>query len=178
VSFAADDCPFLAGAVAYQIFFALIPLLALLVGVLAFAYGPDRAENDLVQILRDIYPSATSQEARIAHQLVQGRALSLSIGVIGTIFSTMAIHGALDRALAMVLGREGRRSFVRGHLEAAGFVAALAVLALVSFGLSFGTAALSDALVGAGFGGIVWVAVRFLSPLAGLAIVSWSCSAR
>ncbi|TMC46793.1 MAG: YihY/virulence factor BrkB family protein [Chloroflexi bacterium] len=170
VSFAADDCPFLAGAVAYQIFFALIPLLALLVGVLAFAYGPDRAENDLVQILRDIYPSATSQEARIAHQLVQGRALSLSIGVIGTIFSTMAIHGALDRALAMVLGREGRRSFVRGHLEAAGFVAALAVLALVSFGLSFGTAALSDALVGAGFGGIVWVAVRFLSPLAGLAV--------
>ena len=170
MSFAADDCPFLAGAVAYQIFFALIPLLALLVGVLAFAYGPDRAENDLVQILRDIYPSATSQEARIAHQLVQGRALSLSIGVIGTIFSTMAIHGALDRALAMVLGREGRRSFVRGHLEAAGFVAALAVLALVSFGLSFGTAALSDALVGAGFGGIVWVAVRFLSPLAGLAV--------
>ena len=170
MSFAADDCPFLAGAVAYQIFFALIPLLALLVGVLAFAYGPDRAENDLVQILRDIYPSATSQEARIAHQLVQGRALSLSIGVIGTIFSTMAIHGALDRALAMVLGREGRRSFVRGHLEAAGFVAALAVLALVSFGLSFGTAALSDALVGAGFGGIVWVAVRFVSPLAGLAV--------
>src|SRR5256714_6667121 len=169
-SFAEDDCPFYAGAVAYQIFFALIPLLALLVGVLAFAYGPDRAENDLVQILRDIYPSATSQEARIAHQLVQGRALSLSIGVIGTIFSTMAIHGALDRALAMVLGREGRRSFVRGHLEAAGFVAALAVLALVSFGLSFGTAALSDALVGAGFGGIVWVAVRFLSPLAGLAV--------
>src|SRR5437899_1350581 len=35
VSFAADDCPFLAGAVAYQIFFALIPLLALLVGILA-----------------------------------------------------------------------------------------------------------------------------------------------
>jgi membrane protein len=94
----------------------------------------------------------------------------LSIGVIGTIFSTMAIHGSLDRALAMVLGREGRRSFVRGHLEAAGFVAALAVLALVSFGLSFGTAAVSDALVGAGFGGIVWVGVRLLSPLAGLAI--------
>jgi membrane protein len=169
-SFAEDDCPFFAGAVAYQIFFALIPLLALIVGVLAFAYGPDRAEQNLIEILRDVYPSATSQETRIAHELVQGRALSLSIGVIGTLFSTMAIHGALDRALAMVLGREGRRSFVRGHLEAAGFVAVIAVLALVSFGLSFGTAALSDALVEAGFGGVVWVAVRLLSPLAGLAI--------
>jgi membrane protein len=168
VSFADDDCPFLAGAVAYQIFFALIPLLALLVGVLAFVYGPDRAERDLVEILRDVYPSATAQETRIAHELVQGRALSLSIGVIGTIFSTMAIHGALDRALAEVLGREGRRSFVRGHLEAAGFVAVLAVLALVSFGLSFGTAAVSDALVGAG--GVVSVALQLLSPFAGLAL--------
>jgi membrane protein len=170
LSFSEDDCGFFAGAVAYQIFFALIPLLALLVGVLAFAYGPDRAERDLIDILREVYPSATSQETRIAHELVQGRALSLSVGVIGTVFSTMAIHGALDRALAMILGREGRRSFVRGHLEAAGFVAVLAVLALVSFGLSFGTAAVSDVLVGAGFGGVVWVAVRLLSPLAGLAV--------
>ncbi len=169
-SFAEDDCPFYAGAVAYQIFFALIPLLALLVGVLAFAFGPERAEQNLIDILRDIYPSATQQETRIAHELVQGRALSLSIGVVGTLFSTMAIHGSLDRALAMVLGREGRRSFVRGHVEAAAFVAALAVLALVSFGLSFGTAAISDILVGAGFGGVVWVGVRLLSPLAGLAI--------
>jgi membrane protein len=99
---------------------------------------------------------------------VQGRALSLSIGVVGTVFSTMAIHGSLDRALAAVLGKEGRRSFVRGHLAAAGFVATLAVLALFSFGLSFGTAAVSDALIGAGFGGLVWVGVRLLSPLAGL----------
>jgi membrane protein len=170
VSFADDDCPFLAGAVAYQIFFALIPLLALLVGILAFVYGPDRAERDLVQIIRDIYPSATSQETRIAHELVQGRALSLSVGVIGTLFSTMAIHGALDRALAPILGREGRRTFVRGHLEAAGFVAALAVVAIASFGLSFGTAAASDVLVSAGFGGLVTVAVQVLSPFAGLAI--------
>jgi membrane protein len=101
---------------------------------------------------------------------VQGRALSLSIGVVGTLLSTMAIHGALDRALAVVLGREGRRSFVRGHLEAAGFVAALAVLALVSFGLSFGAAAASDALAAAGFGGVLSVAVQVTSPLAGLAI--------
>ena len=170
MGFADDDCPFLAGAVAYQIFFALIPLLALLVGVLAFVYGPDRAERDLIEILRDIYPSATSQETRIAHELVQGRALSLSIGVIGTVFSTMAIHSSLDRAFALVFGREGRRSFIRGHLEAAGFVAVLAVLALVSFGLSFGTAAASDALVSAGFGAVVSIALQILSPLVGLAI--------
>ena len=82
----------------------------------------------------------------------------------------MAIHGSLDLALAAILGREGRRTFVRGNLEAAGFVAALGLLALASFGLSFGTAAVSDFLVGAGFGGVVGVALRILSPLAGLLI--------
>jgi membrane protein len=169
-SFAEDECGFLAGAIAYQIFFALIPLLALFVGILAFVYGPDRAERDLVQILREVYPSATSQETRIAHDLVEGRGLSLSIGVIGTLFSTMAIHGSLDRALALILGREGRRTFVRGHLEAAGFVAVLVVLAIASFGLSFGTAAASDALVAAGFDGVVSVVLQIFSPLAGLVV--------
>jgi membrane protein len=169
-SFADDECTFLAGAVAYQIFFALIPLLALLVGVLAFAYGADQAERELVQILRQIYPSATAQETRIAHELVQGRALSLSLGVIGTLFSTMAIHGSLESALAAVLGREGRRAFLRGRLEAAGFVGALAVLALVSFGLSFGVAAVSDLLGQVGLGAVLSVAIAVVSPLVGLAI--------
>lgn len=168
MAFVSDDCPFLAGAVAYQIFFALIPLLALIVGILAFVFGPDRAQRDLVQMLRDLYPSATAQETRIAREVVQGRGLSLSVGLVGTVLSTMAIYGSLDRAFASVFRQETRRTFIRGHLEAAGFVAALAVVALASFGLSFGTAALSDALVNAGFGGLVWVGVRLVSPLAGL----------
>jgi membrane protein len=36
--------------------------------------------------------------------------------------------------------------------------------------LSFGTAAASDALVAAGFGGVVSVALQFFSPLVGLAV--------
>lgn len=167
-SFFEDDCPFLAGAVAYQIFFGLIPLLALIVGVLGFIYGPDRAQREIVQLVREIYPSATAQETRIARELVQGRALSLGFGVIGTVLSATAIRNSLELALAAVLGREGRRAFLRGHLEGAGFLAALAALAVTSFGLSYGVAALSGALVEAGFGGFVSVTLPLLSPLAGL----------
>ncbi len=167
-SFFEDDCPFLAGAVAYQIFFGLIPLLALIVGVLGFIYGPDRAQREIVQLIREIYPSATAQETRIARELVQGRALSLGFGVVGTVLSATAIRNSLEIALAAVLGREGRRTFVRGHLEGAGFLAALAALAVTSFGLSFGVAALSGALVEAGFGGFVTATLPLLSPLAGL----------
>jgi membrane protein len=149
-------------------FFGLIPLLALLVGVLGFIYGPERAEREIVQIIREAYPSATAQETRIARELVQGRAISLGFGIIGTILSATGVRNSLELALAAVLGREGRRTFLRGHLEGAGFLAALAALAVTSFGLSYGVAALSGAMVQAGFGGVVSLALPLLSPLAGL----------
>jgi membrane protein len=156
--------------VAYQIFFGLIPLLALIVGVLGFVYGPDRAQREIVQMIRAVYPSATAQEARIARELVDGRAVSLSIGVIGTAFSALAIHGSLESALAAVLGREGRRTFIRGRLEAVAFISALVLLAALSFGLSYGVAALSGVLASAGYGAAVRVSLQILSPLLGLAI--------
>ncbi|TME28087.1 MAG: YihY/virulence factor BrkB family protein [Chloroflexi bacterium] len=126
-SFGADECPFLAAAVAYQLFFALIPLLALVVGVLAFVYGPDQAQREIVEMIRTIYPSATAQETRIARELVQGRALSLGLGAVGTVFSATAIYGSLETALAAVLGREGRRGFIRDKAQAAGVRLALQV---------------------------------------------------
>ena len=169
-SFGADECPFLAAAVAYQLFFALIPLLALVVGVLAFVYGPDQAQREIVQMIRTIYPSATAQETRIARELVQGRALSLGLGAVGTVFSATAIYGSLETALAAVLGREGRRGFIRDKAQAAGFIGALALLAIVSFGLSYGFAALSGTLEAQGFGVLTRAAVAVLSPIAGLAV--------
>jgi membrane protein len=165
-----DECPFLAAAVAYQLFFALIPLLALLVGALAFVYGADGAEREIVEIIRAIYPSASAQETRIARELVQGRALSLGLGVVGTVFSATAIYGSLETALAAVLGREGRRSFIRDKAQAAGFIGGLALLAIVSFGLSYGFAALSGTLEAQGFGTFTSAAVAVLSPIAGLAV--------
>ena len=169
-SFLDDDCLFYAGAVAYQIFFAFIPLLALIVGILAFVYGPDRAQREIVQMIREIYPSATAQEVRIARELVQGRALSLGLGAVGTVLSAAAIHGSLDLALAAALGKEGRRTFVRRNAAAAAFIAAVALLAVVSFGLSYGVAALSGALAEAGFGTFTRAALQVLTPLVGLGI--------
>ncbi len=99
---------------------------------------------------------------------MQGRAVSLGFGIVGTLLSATAVRNSLELALAVVLGREGRRTFLRGHLEGAGFLAALAALAITSFGLSYGVAALSGALVQAGFGGAVSLVLPFLSPLAGL----------
>jgi len=171
-SFSADECPFLAGGVAYQLFFALIPLLALVVGVLAFVYGPERAQRELSELLRNVYPSATAQEVRIARELVDGRAISLGIGVVGTILGASAVHSAVDLALAVVLAGGRKRSFVRGHLEAFAFVGALALVAVASFAFSYGAQAVQDALIEAGYGGGLRLGIAIFSPLAGL-VAGW-----
>jgi membrane protein len=164
-----DDCLFLAGGVAYQLFFALIPLLALVVGVLGFVYGTEQAQNELADLLRQIYPSASQQEVRIARQLVDGRALSLGIGVVGTIFATSAVFSSIDSAMAAVLKAGRKRGFVRGYAASFGLVAGIALLAVASFALSYGAQAAQGALTSAGFGQTSRTVVAVVSPFLGLA---------
>jgi membrane protein len=132
-------------------------------------YGPERAQRELIELLRSAYPSATAQEVRIARDLVDGRAVSLGLGVVGTIIGASAVHGSIDLAIAVILAGGRKRSFVRGHLEALAFVGGLAVVAVVSFALSYGAQAAQGAFEAAGFGGGVRLAIAVSSPLFGLA---------
>ena len=70
-------------------------------------------------------------------ELVEGRGISLGVGIVGTVLATGAIHGSIDKALAPILGTRGKRGFVRGYLEAFAFAGALIVLAIISLAVSF-----------------------------------------
>lgn len=168
-SFLDDDCPFLAGALAYQIFFALVPLLALAVGILGFVYGDESSSRQVARLLREIYPSATNDEVGIVRQIVAGRAVSLGIGLVGTLLGATAIFGSLDSALAAVLGRENRRSFARGHLAGLGFIAAVMIVAVLSFALSYGATVAEDLLRGAGIARETRTLVAVLGSVVGIA---------
>jgi membrane protein len=170
--FLADDGPFLAGAIAYQIFFALIPLLALVIGIFGFVYGTQQAEAELTQIVRGLLPAATGQETKLVGQLVQGRSLSLGIGLVGTLLTVTAILGSIDTAISHVLGREGRRAFVRERLNSLAFVMLVLVIAIASFAVSFGVQAASSALADSGLRG-VHLLFELISPLIGLAFGLW-----
>ena len=130
-------------------------------------YGADRAEREFVQLLRSIYPSANAQETRIAREIVGGRAISLGVGLIGTVLAAGAVFGAVDTAIARLLPGP-KRSFVRGRVEGFAFVAAIALLAIISFGFSYGAQAAQGALAGAGFGPASRLLIAVGSPLVGL----------
>jgi uncharacterized BrkB/YihY/UPF0761 family membrane protein len=87
--FETDQCAFLAGAVAYQLFFAIVPLLALTIGVLGFVYGSDRANRELAVVLYQIYPVLSSEE------LVIGEAAKLLFGIYAQALGAFAAYGSL-----------------------------------------------------------------------------------
>ena len=135
-------------------------------------YGRDGAQREVIQILRDVYPSATTQEVRIARDLVDGRAVSLGVGLVGTVLAAGAIFGAIDTAMAFVLGTTRRRSFIRGRFEGLAFIAAITILAVVSFALSYGAQAAQGALVSAGLPRLGRLLIGVGSPLLGL-VAGW-----
>jgi membrane protein len=132
-------------------------------------FGDEGSSRQLAQLIREIYPSATQQELHIVRELIQGRALSLGLGLVGTLFSASAIYGSLDSALAHVLGPDRRRTFVRGYATALGFVGAILLIAVVSFAMSYGATAAQGLLRSLGLGAAGRTAVGLLGPLVGVA---------
>lgn len=164
-AFGEDECGFLAGALAYQFFFAIVPVLAIAIGLLGFVYGSERATEEFSSVVRMLYPFASGEETTIIRQLAEGRAVALGLGVLGTLLSVTAIYGSLDTALASVLGRKGARSFVRGKLEALAFSVGLLLLAITSFAISYGVQAVQGLLKAAGLEGGTRLTLQLLSPL-------------
>jgi uncharacterized BrkB/YihY/UPF0761 family membrane protein len=96
------------------------------------------------------------------NQRVEGRGVSLSVGVIGTVLATGAIHGSIDKAIAVILGVGRKRGFVRGNVEAFAFAGILVILAIVSLAVSF-TAGPFAALLGLAVGYVpFFVIYRFI----------------
>lgn len=163
-----DGILFLAGGVAYQMFFSLIPIVALMVGVLGFVYGSEQAQRELAQIIRGIYPSATLQEVRIARELADARGVSLGLGLVGTLLGAAAVFSSVDSAIRFVLGSGRKRGFMRGHFEGFALVGAVLVVALLSVALSVGAEAAQVALTAAGYGPGTRLLIAIASPLVGL----------
>ena len=119
-----------------------------MIGALGFVFGSARAEQELAAVMRQVYPAVTGQETQLVRQLVDGRAVSFGVGLVGTLLAATAILGSLDTAISHVLGQDGKRRFVRDRLNGLGFISLLLALAIISFALSYGVQAAAGVLAG------------------------------
>ncbi|OLC56429.1 MAG: hypothetical protein AUH85_06350 [Chloroflexi bacterium 13_1_40CM_4_68_4] len=163
-AFRDDDCAFMAAAVAYQIFFSLLPLLLLMVGVIALFVSSEELRVEVVSLLRGVYPGLADR--RLVDELVNSRGLTLGVGLVGTLWSVTTIYAALDRALFGVLGGN-RRSFIRGRLQGLLLAVLLTALAVLSFALSFLVQAFTGWLHSVGIAPAPRIALELLGPLTG-----------
>jgi membrane protein len=141
-------------------------MLVLVVGVLGFIYGTERAQEEFTQLVASLLPVTGAQEARIARELVSGRAISLGIGLIGTLVGATAIFGAVETAIGRIIPG-AKRSFVRGRVEGLIFVAGLILLAVASFAFSYGAQAAEGVLKGVLTAAASRFVVALLSQLLG-----------
>lgn len=156
----------MASALAFQIFFSLLPFFLLLVGVLGMFLSSQQLRGELIVLLRDIYPGLSDR--RLVDELVASGGLTLGVGLVGTVWSVTTIHGSLDRALRAVLGGT-QRTFVRNRVQGLLFGVLLMLLALVSFASSFVVQALAGWMQQNGLAASQRLALELLSPVGGAA---------
>jgi membrane protein len=132
--------------------------------VLALFLQTEQLRADVVSLLRGVYPGLADR--RLIDELVASRALTLGVGIVGTLWSVTAIYGTLDQALFGVLGG-GRRTFVRSRLLGLGLAILLIALGLASFALSFLVQALAGWLRDVGIAPTQRVAFELLGPATG-----------
>jgi membrane protein len=94
----------------------------------------------------------------------------LGLGAVGTVVTALGFYGALETAFAIILGRAGRRAFVRSNLNALAFVSGLLVLAATSFGMSYLATALTEELAAAGLQAPARALLRIATPLGGIVV--------
>ncbi len=146
-------------------FFALLPFFLLLVGALGFFLTSQQLRQEVVVLLREVFPGGADR--RLVDEIVSSGGLSFGIGLIGTLWGVTAIYASLDRALQSVIAG-GRRTFIRSRLQGLAFAGLLSILAVVSFALSFVVHAAAGWLRSVGVAATQRVALEIVSPLAGL----------
>jgi membrane protein len=159
------DCGFMAAALAFQIFFALIPLVLLVAGVFGLFVTSETLRNEVVSLMRGIYPGLADR--RLVDEIVSSGGLTFGLGLVGTLWGVSALHGSLSRALRGVFGGRPSR-FIHGRLQGLGFALLLTALAIVSFAASFVVQALAGWLRVIGLASTQRFALELVSPLAGL----------
>lgn len=134
-----DHCPQLAAAIAYHVLFSIFPLAIVLVGLLTVVLHAAAAQAEVLDaIVRNVPLSAEGKDQ--LRSLLDGAtsgpgALGL-LGIIGLVWSASGMMAAIRLALNLAWDTKQTRRFVHGKLIDVLLIFAVALLALLSLGLT------------------------------------------
>jgi len=132
--FSDDQASQMAALIAYYGFFSLFPLLLVFVTILGFVLeGNISAQNSVLHSTLSQFPIIGEQLQKNVSSL-KGNALSLAIGLAGSLFAGLGITGATQSAFNQVwyVPHKNRPNFLTSRLRGLGLLLVLGVLAIVS----------------------------------------------
>jgi membrane protein len=132
--FSDDQASQMAALIAYYGFFSLFPLLLVFVTILGFVLeGNTSAQNSVLHSTLSQFPIIGEQLQKNVSSL-KGNALSLAIGLAGSLFAGLGITGATQSAFNQVwyVPHKNRPNFLTSRLRGLGLLLVLGVLAIVS----------------------------------------------
>ncbi len=132
--FGDDQAGQLAALIAYYGFFSLFPLLLVFVTMLGFVLqGDPTAQTSVLHSTLSQFPIIGNQLQSNIHSL-KGSAISLAIGLAGSLFAGLGITSATQNAFNQVwaVPHKHRPNFINARLRGLGLLIVLGALAIVS----------------------------------------------
>lgn len=135
LKFNKDNGFLLSAAVSFYAFFSLFPLLLLTVGVLGYVMGsPEHAEAILTRSVGKLIVGTQAQS--IIHEIIHGRDAATGIGLVILLWSGTSAIVVLEQAMNLAWSTPTMRAYVKRRAMALLALLVIAVLGVLSFGIS------------------------------------------
>ena len=134
--FGEDHCALLAAAISYYVLFSFIPLVTFLIAIFGFVMRDPQLQQNAVERVLQLMPLQAGSGDNLVLDSIrnvsrQSGTLTV-IGLIGLIWASSGIFGAIRDALNIAWGAKGKRGFLMDKLLDLGAVLGLGLL----FGIS------------------------------------------
>ena len=131
VEFSATGAAFLAQAIAFNVFFAAIPLSLVIVAMFGYIFGTEAGDMRALETIDRFAPQFYDLVSANIQSVVRYRGVSGILGLIGLIWSAKNVFGAVAYALDRSLG-VGSRHFIYEIVIAVVLVPILGIVLIVA----------------------------------------------
>jgi membrane protein len=135
-SFSANNSGLLAAAVAYNLLFSLFPFALAIISIAGFAMESPRFEERVIAALGSLIPVAKGMIANVLRGVIDARAATGVVAILGLIWTASAFFDALRKSLNAAWGIPNATSFVKGKLIAIGMTICAFIVLIVYIWLS------------------------------------------
>jgi membrane protein len=138
VAFARDNCPGMAGMVAFFGFLSAIPLLLLLLAFVGNVLGGVISAHQIRNLFQSVVPGLTQREFLQTYwdPVRHSRVATTLLGVVSLLFGALGLHDSVDWALNRIWRSSKRRAFWVGKMRGLGVILWVTAFAVLSLGLT------------------------------------------